>query len=66
MDNIFKPFGRLHSKSTYAGTGIGLALCKRVVEIHKGFIDVDSDGKAGTTFTVYIPINKKNGHKLFS
>lgn len=56
---IFKPFKRLHSKSDYSGTGIGLALCKRITEIHNGFIDVKDNKKGGSTFTVYLPVSQR-------
>lgn len=53
---IFSLFQRLHGKqSSYTGTGIGLALCKKTVEIHKGFIVADSKPGKGATFTVYLP-----------
>ncbi len=55
---IFKPFKRLHSKSLYAGTGIGLSICRRIAEIHQGFIDVESEEGKGSTFIIYMPIHK--------
>ncbi|NNE76335.1 MAG: hypothetical protein HKN31_04605, partial [Pricia sp.] len=58
QDKIFKPFKRLHSRNEYSGTGIGLALCKRITEIHQGFIEVDKNAKEGSTFTVYLPLNQ--------
>ena len=54
-DRIFEVFQRLHSRDEYAGTGIGLALTKRVVENHGGFIAVDSAEGEGTCFTIYLP-----------
>ena len=56
IDRIFKPFERLHGKSSiYSGTGIGLAICKRIVERHQGQIKVESRLGEGTTFTVELP-----------
>ncbi len=55
-DQIFKMFTRLHQNST-EGNGIGLALCKKIVEAHEGFISVRSKENEGTTFTVSIPVN---------
>lgn len=52
---IFSLFQRLHGKQDYEGTGIGLALCKRIVENHHGFIRATSELKKGATFSVYLP-----------
>ncbi|ELY70941.1 PAS domain-containing protein [Natrinema versiforme] len=54
-DRIFRVFDRLHSHETYAGTGIGLALCQRIVERHDGEITVQSVPGEGTTFAVALP-----------
>ena len=54
-DKIFVLFNRLHNKNEYAGTGIGLAICKKIVENHKGFIFAKSKLNAGATFTIYLP-----------
>lgn len=53
-DQAFKLFHRLHEKTS--GTGIGLALCRKIVENHKGFISASSEPHRGTTFSVYFPI----------
>ena len=52
---IFEIFQRLHSKDQYVGTGIGLALSKRVVENHEGLIVAHSEEGKGSTFAVYLP-----------
>ena len=57
-DRIFLPFQRLHGRKQYAGSGIGLAICKRVVENHNGGLSVQSQPGQGSTFTVYLPLTK--------
>ncbi|GEP51252.1 hypothetical protein FNO01nite_19240 [Flavobacterium noncentrifugens] len=52
---IFEPFKRLHGKDDYAGTGIGLAICKKIVENHNGFIAAESEPGKGTVFSVFLP-----------
>jgi len=55
-NEIFEPFRRLHGKDDYEGTGIGLALCARIVRKHRGDIRCDSDGAGcGSTFIISLP-----------
>lgn len=54
-DKIFTIFQRLNRKEDYAGTGIGLALCKKIVDNHRGYIKAHGKLGHGATFTVYLP-----------
>jgi light-regulated signal transduction histidine kinase (bacteriophytochrome) len=58
-ERIFVIFQRLHTRSEYAGSGIGLSNCKKITELHKGNIWVNSDGGSGTTFYFTLPVNGK-------
>jgi len=57
-DQIFKIFERLHDKSKYEGTGIGLAICKKIIKNHKGVISATSEKGKGSIFNIFIPANQ--------
>jgi signal transduction histidine kinase len=54
---IFEVFQRLHVEKDYPGTGIGLAIVKKIVENHDGFITADSEMDCGAVFTIYLPFD---------
>lgn len=54
-DRIFEMFQRLHGKKEYAGTGIGLAIVKKIIEHHGGYIFADGSPDKGATFDIYLP-----------
>jgi PAS domain S-box-containing protein len=55
-ERMFKVFQRLHDKELYEGTGIGLAICRKITDNHKGYIDAESEEGKGSIFKVYLPV----------
>jgi len=59
-EQIFDMFRRLHVHSEFEGTGIGLTLCKKIVEKHNGYISVQSKVGKGSTFIISLPVHQPN------
>ena len=58
LEKMFTVFGRLHGVSTFAGTGMGLPLCAKIAQRHRGEITATSTPGVGSTFTVTLPVSK--------
>jgi signal transduction histidine kinase len=61
LDRIFLPFQRLHGHNEYKGSGMGLAICKKIVERHEGSITARSKPGQGTTFLITLPARSQVG-----
>ncbi len=62
---IFKPFQRLHKRGEYDGSGMGLAICRRIVERHGGSIVANSTPGQGATIMVTLPIRQNEGERVY-
>ncbi len=63
-DRIFTMFERLHGRGKYDGTGIGLAICRKIAERHGGTISATSTQGVGSRFTVVLPLQHASGESL--
>ena len=61
LDRIFNVFQRLHGRGDYEGSGIGLAVCRKIAERHGGGITAESKPGNGATFIVKLPIRQLEG-----
>jgi signal transduction histidine kinase len=64
VDKVFVIFQRLHGRDEYSGTGIGLALCKKIVEYHGGSIGIDTSYHDGTRISFTLPVTKTSDAAL--
>ena len=60
LKNIFTLFERLNSKDNYEGTGIGLAIAKKIIDKHHGLITAKSREGKGTEFKIILPVSQNN------
>jgi signal transduction histidine kinase len=61
LDRIFNVFQRLHTRTEYEGTGMGLAICRKIAERHGGSITAESTPGRGAKFMVMLPIKQPRG-----
>jgi signal transduction histidine kinase len=61
VDRIFQPFQRLHGRGEYEGSGIGLAICRKIVERHGGLLTATSAPGEGAAFEIRLPVHISTG-----
>ncbi|MDB5232666.1 MAG: hypothetical protein JWN76_3471, partial [Chitinophagaceae bacterium] len=61
IDRIFIMFERLHPKNVYRGSGMGLAMCRKIMDAHNGFITAESEPGQGSVFHCYVPLTGGGG-----
>jgi light-regulated signal transduction histidine kinase (bacteriophytochrome) len=64
-ERIFRPFQRLHGQDVYQGSGMGLAICRKIAERHRGRITVESRPDEGTVFKIRLPVYQKQKEKNY-
>ncbi len=62
LDRIFQPFRRLHRQEEFEGSGMGLAVCEKIVTLHHGMITAESEKNRGSRFIIVLPEKQTNGH----
>jgi signal transduction histidine kinase len=63
VERLFLPFHRLHGRSEYEGTGIGLTICQKIVERHGGTIHAEGEAGKGSRFILELPIQERLGER---
>lgn len=63
LDRIFTIFQRLHGRHEFEGTGVGLAVCRKIVDRHGGYITAHSSSDAGAKFVITLPMKQKLGNE---
>jgi light-regulated signal transduction histidine kinase (bacteriophytochrome) len=63
LDKIFAVFQRLHGRAEFEGTGVGLAVCRRITDRHHGSIDAKSQLGKGASFIISLPVHQEQQQK---
>ncbi|MGZ3691621.1 MAG: sensor histidine kinase, partial [Pseudobdellovibrio sp.] len=64
LDRIFTIFQRLHGRHEYEGTGIGLAVCRKITDRHSGILTATSRPDEGSSFIITLPLKQNNGDSV--